>query len=155
MTSSATPSHGAELNLPAVEIERLISLITHTVLLQKPLLEAALNETLQELFSNQLSVLQGYGVLTSDETAQLLKAATEESTTDDAPPPFLRPDGSPSPFGYIHSAIQRRSPQTEEKGNIVIPAHAVGVAGGAMLGFALFGVPGAILGAVLADQTLP
>ncbi len=91
MTSSATPSHGAELNLPAVEIERLISLITHTVLLQKPLLEAALNETLQELFSNQLSVLQGYGVLTSDETAQLLKAATEESTTDDAPPPFLRP----------------------------------------------------------------
>ncbi len=89
------------------------------------------------------------------ETAQLLKAATEESTTDVAPPPFLRPDGSPSPYGYIHSAIHRRSPQTEENTVIVIPEHVVGVVGGALLGFSLYGVPGAIVGAVLADQLLP
>jgi hypothetical protein len=69
-------------------------------------------------------------------------------------PRFLRPDGSPSAYAYIHSAIHRRSSQTVTEQDLVIPEHVVGVTGGALLGFALYGVPGAIIGAVLADQLL-
>jgi hypothetical protein len=158
------------------ELHRFLGIIFATIRQESLLIEAASEETLTNVIADRINTLKQLGHLTKDEASGLLAAVRSppKGRSADNPPALVKPDGSPSLSGMLHSAIQAysdklrgatpaRTPNddgsagamVEDYATFTLSTHSACVMGSALVGASLGGGPGAVLGVAVGEAACP